>query len=287
MSFADACSPSKGFPLQNVRVTATSIPGNVTREARTNREGSYQIAFANGPHDYIMGFSLIGYAFKQFEIKQVADEDVLIADARLSVVQLDTVVSTASNQQRVSRNSQTPDVSGSEQTINNTNLPPELQGDLAAMAASLPGVTLIPGLDGQPDGFSVLGLGADQNTTTMNGMSFNSSICRATRRCSRRSRRRTLRCVSRRLQRRELQYSAGVRIELPHSRHELRLQRAGARVDRSRRAGRRHRIHEPVARRLSSPARSATTSPSSVCRTSSAGIRATTRRCSTRTRSVC
>ncbi|HEV8446377.1 MAG TPA: TonB-dependent receptor [Gemmatimonadaceae bacterium] len=164
----------EGLPLQNVRVTATSIPGNVTREARTNRDGGYQIAFANGPHDYIMGFSLIGYAFKQFEIKQVADEDVLIADARLSVVQLDTVVSTASNQQRVSRNSQTPDVSGTEQTVNNTNLPPELQGDLAAMAASLPGVTLIPGLDGQADGFSVLGLGADQNTTTMNGMSFNS-----------------------------------------------------------------------------------------------------------------
>src|SRR5215467_842345 len=102
----------EGLPLQNVRVTATSIPGNVTREARTNKDGGYQIAFANGPHDYIMGFSLIGYAFKQFEIKQVADEDVLIADARLSVVQLDTVVSTASNQQRVSRNSQTPDVSG-------------------------------------------------------------------------------------------------------------------------------------------------------------------------------
>jgi hypothetical protein len=173
MSFADACSPSKGFP-QNVRVTATSIRAT-TREARTNREGSYQIAFANGPHDYIMGFSLIGYAFKQFEIKQVADEDVLIADARLSVVQLDTVVSTASNQQRVSRNSQTPDVSGTEQTINNINLPPELQGDLAAMAASLPGVTLMPGLDGQPEGFPVLGLGADQNTTTLNGQSFNSS----------------------------------------------------------------------------------------------------------------
>ncbi len=165
----------EGLPLQNVRVTATSIPGNVTRESRTNRDGGYQIAFAGGPHDYIMGFSLIGYAFKQFEIKQVADEDVLIADARLSVVQLDTVVATASNQQRVSRNNQTPDVSGTEQVINNSNLPPDLQGDIASMAASLPGVTLIPGLDGQADGFSVLGLGADQNTTTMNGMSFNAS----------------------------------------------------------------------------------------------------------------
>jgi hypothetical protein len=165
----------EGLPLQNVRVTATSIPGNVTRESRTGRDGGYQIAFAGGPHDYIMGFSLIGYAFKQFEIKQVADEDVLIADARLSVVQLDTVVATASNQQRINRNSQTPDVSGSEQTVNTNTLPPDLQGDLAAMAASLPGVTLIPGLDGQPDGFSVLGLGADQNTTTLNGQSFNSS----------------------------------------------------------------------------------------------------------------
>src|SRR5690242_10622221 len=130
-----------GLPLQNVRVMATSIPGNVTREARTNREGSYQIAFPAGTGDYIMGFSLIGYAFKQFEVKRLADEDVLLADARLSVVQLDTVVATASNQQRVSRNSQTPDVSGTEQQIATSSLPPELQGDIAAMAASLPGVT--------------------------------------------------------------------------------------------------------------------------------------------------
>jgi hypothetical protein len=162
----------EGLPLPNVRVSATSIPGNVTREARTNNQGGYQIAFPGGPGDYIMGFALIGYAFRQFEIKRLADEDVLIADAKLSVVQLDTVVSQASNQQKISRNSQTPDVSGTEQLVNTNSLPPELQGDLAAMAASLPGVTLIPGLDGQPDGFSVLGLGADQNSTTLNGMQF-------------------------------------------------------------------------------------------------------------------
>jgi len=161
---------TEGLPLPGVRVTATSIPGNVTREIRTNNQGAFQIAFPNGTGDYIMGYALIGYNFRQFEIKRVADEDVLIADARISVVQLDTVVSTASNQQRVSRNQQTPDVSGTERSIPAGNLPPELQGDIAAMAASLPGVTLIPGLDGQADGFSVLGLGADQNTVTLNGM---------------------------------------------------------------------------------------------------------------------
>jgi hypothetical protein len=161
-----------GSALQNVRVTATSIPGNVTRNARTDSRGNFQIVFPGGPGDYMMGYALIGYVYRQFEIKRVADEEVLIANSALSVVQLDTVAVVASVQQRVSRNSQTPDVSGTERQVNTNNLPPELQGDIAAMAASLPGVLLVPGIEGGADGFSVLGLGADQNTVTLNGMQF-------------------------------------------------------------------------------------------------------------------
>jgi len=71
-----------GTALGNVRVTATSIPGNVTRETRTNARGQYQIAFPGGQGDYIMGFALVGYNFRQFEIKRTADQDVLVADAR-------------------------------------------------------------------------------------------------------------------------------------------------------------------------------------------------------------
>lgn len=160
---------TEGLPLPGVRVTATSIPGNVTREARTNTQGGFQIVFPGGPGDYMMGFALLGYNYRQFEIKRLADEDVLIADARLSLVQLDTLTVTAPVQQRVSRNGQTPDVSGTERRIA-SDLPPELQGNIAAMAASLPGVVLVPGLEGEPDGFSVLGLGADQNNVTLNGM---------------------------------------------------------------------------------------------------------------------
>jgi hypothetical protein len=48
-------------------------------------------------------------------------------------------------------------------------------GDLAAMAASLPGVQSVPGQDGGADGYSVLGLGADQNNATLNGMQFGGS----------------------------------------------------------------------------------------------------------------
>ena len=163
---------TEGLALPNVRVTATSIPGNVVRETRTDNRGAFQIAFPNGTGDYIMGYALIGYVFRQHQVKRLADEDVLIADARLSVIQLDPVVVTEQVQQRVNRNADTPDVGGTEQRINPAELPPEVQGDIAALAASLPGVMLVPGADGAADGFSVLGLDPSQNSVTLNGMEF-------------------------------------------------------------------------------------------------------------------
>lgn len=162
-----------GAPLPGVRVTATSIPGNVTRETRTNGNGSFQIAFPGAVGDYMMGYALVGYTFRQFEIKRTVDQDVLVADARLAAVQLDTVSIVAPVQQRIGRNSSTPDVSGTERNATPAALPADLQGNIAALAASLPGVTLVPGLDGAADGFSVLGLGADQNSITLNGVTYN------------------------------------------------------------------------------------------------------------------
>ena len=159
-----------GKGVAAVRVTATSLPGNVTRQATTNASGAYQIAFPDGPGDYIMGFQAAGYAYKQFEIKRLADEQVLIADTRLAPVQIDSLVVVSPVQQRPSRFQQTPDVSGTERPIPPSGLPIEMQGNIAAMAASLPGVLLLPGLDGEPDAFSVLGLSGDQNSTTLNGM---------------------------------------------------------------------------------------------------------------------
>src|SRR5215213_9454453 len=61
---------AEGLPLAGVRVTATSIPGNVTREARSNNQGAFQILFPGGPGDYMMGYALLGYDFKQFELKR-------------------------------------------------------------------------------------------------------------------------------------------------------------------------------------------------------------------------
>src|SRR5688572_26211954 len=49
-----------GQPIAGARVTATSIPGNVTRSVQTNAQGNFQLAFPGGPGDYIMGYAAFG-----------------------------------------------------------------------------------------------------------------------------------------------------------------------------------------------------------------------------------
>lgn len=162
-------------PLENVAVIVTSISGNVNRTTRTDRQGRFTVTFPNGDGDYMVTLNAVGYGQKRFEVKRAADEDVLLADAKLSKVGavLDAMKVTA-DRQKVSRGEAGQDISGTEKTIatNNPALPPDQMNDLAAMAATLPGVQLVPGQDGGANGFSVLGLGADQNQTTLNGMLF-------------------------------------------------------------------------------------------------------------------
>ncbi|HEY3157459.1 MAG TPA: carboxypeptidase-like regulatory domain-containing protein, partial [Vicinamibacterales bacterium] len=160
------------LPIDNVVVTATSISGNVNRTARTDRNGRYTITFPGGDGDYMISFAALGFAARRFEVKRVADEDFLVADARLQRVNavLDAVEVRAARE-RPRRNEVVPDVSGTERTVATSEVPANLLGDLAAMAATLPGVQTAQNEDGS-SGFSVFGLGADQNSTTLNGMAF-------------------------------------------------------------------------------------------------------------------
>ena len=165
-----------GKPLEDAKVTATSLSGNVNRSARTDKNGRYTITFPGGEGDYFVEFSAIGYGARRFEVKRTADQEILVADAKLQrAAGLLETVKVIGERDRVNRNDVTPDISGSERPVDNSALPASQQGDLAAMAASLPGVTLVPGQDGDPSGFSVLGLSPDQNNTTLNGMNFGGS----------------------------------------------------------------------------------------------------------------
>ena len=163
------------LPIENARVTVTSISGNVQRTTRTDRNGRFTATFPNGDGDYMVSIAAIGHVARTFEVKRTADQEILVADARLSriVQELDTIqIQSAA---RVNRNDNPPDISGTEIPINLSTLPLDVLGDLAAMAASLPGVMFIPGVDGAADAFSVLGLDPEQNSTTLNGMPFGAS----------------------------------------------------------------------------------------------------------------
>lgn len=162
------------LPIPGARITATSYQGNITKSATTDRTGRFQIIFVNGEGDYWLEVAKVGYNRRRFEIKKVGEEQVMIADARLTsaIVSLDAVNITGDNRALVNRNSRGADVSGGDKPLTSTSalLPPDQAGNLAAMASTIPGIQLIPGMDGGADMFSALGLSGDQNSSTFNGL---------------------------------------------------------------------------------------------------------------------
>ncbi len=163
-------------PIERANITVTSLTGNVSRTARTDKEGRYTVTFPGDEGDYWVNVAALGYSPRRFEVKRTGDQEVLLADAKLAEVATQLAgVNVKADRQKASRNDQSPDISGNERAVNNSAVSADALGDLAAMAASLPGVQLIPSADGSPNGFSVLGLSPDQNATTLNGMNFGGS----------------------------------------------------------------------------------------------------------------
>src|SRR4051812_29692387 len=161
------------MPIQGVSVRATSYAGSVLKQATTDKRGQFTIIFINGEGDYWIDVIKLGFAPKRFEIKRIGDEDVLLANTHMSstIASLDPMTIVDSRvRQLPNRNSTGVDVSGGDRPLTNAGLPPDQAGNLAAMAATIPGIQLIPGLDGAPDMFSVLGLSGDQNNVTFNGL---------------------------------------------------------------------------------------------------------------------
>jgi hypothetical protein len=167
------------LPLENVKVTAMSMSTNQSISKNTAKDGRFTIIFPNGGGDYIISYVAIGFQPSQKQVKREQDEAILIADQALgkNATMLQAIRVTAARQQ-VDRNDDARaggGVGADDRGIDMSQVGIGAMGDLAAMAASLPGVTFIPGAEGEMAGFSILGLGADENLTTLNGMDFGGS----------------------------------------------------------------------------------------------------------------
>ena len=163
-----------GSAIANASVMATTASGGLRRQARTDESGRYTITFPNGEGDYFLLVTAIGFAPKQFQLKRLADEEILIGDVVMKAASpvLDEVLVVAPRQKVTRADAHAPDVGGTEQAVVNEVVPGRLQGDLNALLATMAGVMPVPGADGDPAGFSVFGLSPDENSALLNGLPF-------------------------------------------------------------------------------------------------------------------
>ena len=236
-------------PIENANVTATSVSGGVNRTARTDRGGRFTITFPGGEGDYFVTFTAIGYAPRRFEVRRTADQEILVADAQLQRMTLLDTARAVAARARVNRNDTQPDLSGTEQSIQNGAVSSAQQGDLDAMAATHPRRHA----DHRPERRS----GRLLRARTFGRSEQHDAQWRQLRRVERSARRpgrlvarhHAVRRQPRRLQRRAVLAAQRRRLELhpPDEQPERRC--AAAAVDRSRGARARPAVHEPVARR--------------------------------------
>ncbi len=164
-------------PIKDATVEVTSLETNVTRRARTNAQGRYTILFPDGGGEYRVVIRAIGLAPATSEIRRVADEDRLVADATLTqnVTRLSTVAVEARQAPRGGQDLPTPGSIERAFTPDQVARLPLDASDLLNLALLSPQVVSIGGSDTSAAGFSVGGLRPDANAVTLDGLSFGST----------------------------------------------------------------------------------------------------------------
>ena len=168
--------PNGAITGATVSVLPVGAPaGTLPRTARSDIEGRWLVAIQEGPGEYVVRATAIGMVPKQTTAKRGEPHKPIIVDIQMEAapVALDAVRVVAAQRPRPQRQD-LPERPGGDRGTDNFGgaIAVADQGNLAAMAASVPGVSLVPDANGGPPGFSVLGLSPDQNRVTLNGMSF-------------------------------------------------------------------------------------------------------------------
>jgi hypothetical protein len=159
--------------VAGARVEATSIETGITRTKTTDSDGRYTIVFPDGGGSYRLTVRAIGMAPVTRNIQRQGDEDRLITDFNMgrTATQLATVQVRAG---RRGDQGQRPEPGSTERNLNPNliNRLPIDAGDLTALAALAPGVIQVPGTDSTNASFNVAGQPANQNSITLDGLSF-------------------------------------------------------------------------------------------------------------------
>jgi hypothetical protein len=159
--------------IANARVEATSLETGITRTKTTGADGRYTIVFPDGGGSYRLTIRAIGMEPVTRNIARQGDEDRLITDFTMgrNATQLATVQVRARGR---NNQDQRPEPGSTERNLNPNlvNRLPVDAGDLTALAALAPGVIQVPGTDTTKASFNVAGQPSNQNSITLDGLSF-------------------------------------------------------------------------------------------------------------------
>jgi hypothetical protein len=163
-------------------VTLTRGPDRLVQTATTDSAGLYSSRFEEGTGDYLVHVSATGFKAARRRVQRAGSERDLVADFTLGrdLTTLAAVKVTADKPVRAS-NRATPydvEVGANEKWSDGVQgrVTPGAAGDLSALAATMPGITLTA------SGPSILGASSSSNLTTLNGMALaGGSLPRAAR----------------------------------------------------------------------------------------------------------
>jgi len=163
-------------------VFVTRGPDRLLKQTTTDSAGRYRVSFENGTGDYLVAVSGVGLKSARRRVQRSGAETELIADFVLAHDQstLAAVKVTAEKPERAQNNvspfGAEPGAAEKWKDGVDGQLNPAMAGDLAAIAGTMPGITV------GPNGISMLGAGSESNLSTLNGMSMpGASVPRAAR----------------------------------------------------------------------------------------------------------
>lgn len=160
----------RAFPGADIIITMA--PLRDSRMTKTDSAGRYSIRFDEGTGDYLVHISAAGYQTFRKRVTRVGIDSVFTVDAKLAKAgaeKLATVNVTGEKPQPDRDETRMRIGLGAAEEFSggvNGAVSPDQAGDLSAIAATAAGVAVTPG------GLSAGGLGAGQNSTTLNGMAF-------------------------------------------------------------------------------------------------------------------
>ena len=162
-----------GAAIAAADVFVTIAPSAEIVSGKTDGTGNYRLSITNATGEYILNISALGYRNFRQRVTIKPGDSVAVVDAKLAAnIQQVAGVRVQAQRPRPQRTFGTetgaPGTDGTNKTIDGVvnALPPELAGNIDAMAGLVPGLSLTSG------GFSAFGLGADANMKTLNGMNF-------------------------------------------------------------------------------------------------------------------